>query len=82
LTVQPVVSDPHIRARLSVAKLDAADATLEAADVVEQPQTFDDHRGSAATEYEEASSYFIPEWDINPESLQWAYDLHFHRHLF
>lgn len=30
-------------------KLDSpADATLEAADVVEQPQTFDDHRGSAA----------------------------------
>ena len=25
-----------------------ADATLEAADVVKQPQTFDDHRGAAA----------------------------------
>jgi len=44
LTMKPVVPDPDIRPRLSIAELNAAHAAFEAANVVKKPQTFYDHR--------------------------------------
>jgi len=41
--VQPIVPHPYICSLLTVAKLDAADAALEASNVVEEPQTLNDH---------------------------------------
>ena len=47
LTVELVVSDPDVCSSSSVAKLDVTDAALEAAEVVEQTKTLDDHRSAA-----------------------------------
>jgi len=46
--MQLFVSDPYVRAHQAVAQLDAAHATLEALDVIEQLQALDDHCGAAA----------------------------------
>lgn len=41
--MQSVVSHSYIRSLLPVTQLDAADAALEASNVVEEPQTLNDH---------------------------------------
>lgn len=46
--MQLFVSDPYVRAHQAVAQLDAAHATLETLDVIEQLQALDDHGGAAA----------------------------------
>ena len=46
--MQPVVPDPDVRALVARSQLDVADATLEAAEVVEQAEGLDDHGSAAA----------------------------------
>ena len=48
VTVEVVVADADVGAGRPVAQRDAAHAATEAADVVEQSQTLDDHRGPAS----------------------------------
>lgn len=43
MAVQFVVSHSHISTGRAIPELDAAHAALEARDVVEQPQTLNDH---------------------------------------
>lgn len=44
MAVQFAVANAHVGAHEAVAQLHAADAALEAVNVVEQAQTLDDHR--------------------------------------
>ena len=47
VTVEVIVANANVRAGSAVAQGDATDATAETVDVVEKPQTLDDHGGTS-----------------------------------